>query len=417
MVLHLIGLGLGDEKDVTLKGMEAIKGSTHVYLEAYTSVLGGELAVEKLEAFYGCKITVADRQLVEERVDEIIEQAVDQDVSFLVIGDAFGATTHTDLQLRAQAMGVEVAVVHNASIMNAIGCCGLQLYNYGQAVSICFFRGPGTFWPDEPAWRPGSFYEKVAANRKLGLHSLCLVDIKVKEPNMEQLARGRIVYEKPMYMTVNTCVEQMLAVEKLERAAGNGGAYDENTLCVGLAKVGCSGQKIVSGTMKQLLDVDFGPPLHSFVIPGEMHHIEEEVFRTFQLPLPAGWVDTALTSPAPESSAGGGRTAADIDPAAVSAAVASWGEPAALQALIVDATARLVALAEAGGGSGEARAAAVPAPAPAPARAAATPAPPVAQRSATAVKTAADDGLEAGAFEGSVDAMDGFLDDLGEDSD
>ena len=64
-------------------------------------------------------------------------------MSFLVIGDAFGATTHTDLQLRAQEQGVKVSVVHNASIMNAIGCCGLQLYNYGQAVSICFFRGPG----------------------------------------------------------------------------------------------------------------------------------------------------------------------------------------------------------------------------------------------------------------------------------
>eukprot|EP01043_Picozoa_sp_COSAG02_P076804 COSAG02_NODE_16501_length_1078_cov_3.459653_1_plen_100_part_10 len=100
-------------------------------------------------------------------------------MSFLVIGDAFGATTHTDLQLRAQEQGVKVSVVHNASIMNAIGCCGLQLYNYGQAVSICFFRGPGTLWPDEPSWRPDSFYEKVAANRQLGLHTLCLLDIKV----------------------------------------------------------------------------------------------------------------------------------------------------------------------------------------------------------------------------------------------
>ena len=173
-------------------------------------------------------------------------------MSFLVIGDAFGATTHTDLQLRAQEQGVEVSVVHNASIMNAIGCCGLQLYNYGQAVSICFFRGPGTLWPDEPSWRPSSFYEKVAANRQLGLHTLCLLDIKVKEPNMEQLARGRKVYEEPRYMTVNTCIEQMLQVEEEKRAAGGGGAYSEDTLCIGLAKIGCSGQTIVSGTMKQV---------------------------------------------------------------------------------------------------------------------------------------------------------------------
>lgn len=40
MVLYLIGLGLHDEKDVTVRGLEAIKGSERVYLEAYTSILG-----------------------------------------------------------------------------------------------------------------------------------------------------------------------------------------------------------------------------------------------------------------------------------------------------------------------------------------------------------------------------------------
>lgn len=69
---------------------------------------------------------------------------------------------------------------------------------------------------------------------------------------MEQLARGRKVYEEPRYMTVNTCIEQMLQVEEEKRAAGGGGAYSEDTLCIGLAKIGCSGQTIVSGTMKQV---------------------------------------------------------------------------------------------------------------------------------------------------------------------
>ena len=39
-MLYLIGLGLSDEKDVTVRGLEAIKGSSRVYLEAYTSILG-----------------------------------------------------------------------------------------------------------------------------------------------------------------------------------------------------------------------------------------------------------------------------------------------------------------------------------------------------------------------------------------
>lgn len=39
----------------------------------------------------------------------------------------FSATTHTDLVLRAKEKGLEYRVVHNASIMNAVGCCGLQV--------------------------------------------------------------------------------------------------------------------------------------------------------------------------------------------------------------------------------------------------------------------------------------------------
>ena len=51
------------------------------------------------------------------------------------------ATTHTDLELRARGQGIPVRVIHNASIMNAVGACGLQLYRFGEAVSIVFFTG------------------------------------------------------------------------------------------------------------------------------------------------------------------------------------------------------------------------------------------------------------------------------------
>ena len=71
-------------------------------------------------------------------------------------------------------------VVHNASIMNAVGCCGLQLYNFGETVSIPFWTA---------TWSPDSFYEKIAANLARGLHTLCLLDIKVKEQSDENLAR------------------------------------------------------------------------------------------------------------------------------------------------------------------------------------------------------------------------------------
>lgn len=82
--------------------------------------------------------------------------------------------------LRAKELDIPVKPIHNASIMNAIGACGLQLYNYGQSISIVFFTDN---------WRPDSFYDKIKVNRVMGLHSLLLLDIKVKEQSIENMAR------------------------------------------------------------------------------------------------------------------------------------------------------------------------------------------------------------------------------------
>lgn len=163
-MFFVIGLGLADEKDITVKGLEAIKSCSRVYLEAYTSILMVDKS--KLETFYGKEVTIADREMVESEADVMLKNADTENVAFLVVGDPYGATTHSDLVLRAHEIGIETKVIHNASIMNAIGCCGLQLYNYGQTVSIVFFTD---------TWRPDSFYNKIKQNRDIGLHTLCLL--------------------------------------------------------------------------------------------------------------------------------------------------------------------------------------------------------------------------------------------------
>jgi diphthamide biosynthesis methyltransferase len=38
-MLYLVGLGLADEKDITVRGLEIVKKAERVYLEAYTAVL------------------------------------------------------------------------------------------------------------------------------------------------------------------------------------------------------------------------------------------------------------------------------------------------------------------------------------------------------------------------------------------
>ena len=38
-MFYLIGLGLCDAEDITVKGLNIVKGCKRVYLEAYTSIL------------------------------------------------------------------------------------------------------------------------------------------------------------------------------------------------------------------------------------------------------------------------------------------------------------------------------------------------------------------------------------------
>uniref|UniRef100_A0A7S3QKH8 diphthine methyl ester synthase n=2 Tax=Dunaliella tertiolecta TaxID=3047 RepID=A0A7S3QKH8_DUNTE len=268
MVLWLIGLGLYDENDITLRGLQAVRKCSRVYLEAYTSIL--LCNKEKLEELYGREVIVADREMVESEAERILKDADKEDVAFLVVGDPFGATTHTDLQLRARQQGIPVKVVHNASVMNAVGACGLQLYRFGESISIVFFTD---------TWRPDSFYDRIRDNRRAGVHTLCLLDIKVKEPNLEKLARGRVVYEPPRYMSVNTAVEQLLEVESRRGE----GAYGPDTLAIGIARLQADDQLIVAAPMSELKGIDFGAPLHSLVIAGSVHVMEEEMIECFRI--------------------------------------------------------------------------------------------------------------------------------------
>ena len=141
----------------------------------------------------------------------MLQDADKINVAFLVVGDPYGATTHTDLVSRAKQQNIPTKTIHNASIMNAIGCCGLQLYTYGPTVSIPFHT---------ETWKPTSFLPKIAVNYRNDWHTLLLLDIKVKEQSIENMARGRLIYEEPRFMTVLQCLEQLLYCESIENVGG-----------------------------------------------------------------------------------------------------------------------------------------------------------------------------------------------------
>ncbi|WVF65666.1 diphthine synthase [Kwoniella sp. CBS 6097] len=305
-MFYVIGLGLSDEKDITVKGLEAVKRAERVYLESYTSILMVEK--EKLEAFYGKEVITATREMVELEADEILKDADKVDVAFLVVGDPLGATTHTDLLLRAKSLNFPTEVIHNASILTALGSTGLQMYSFGQTLSLVFYT---------ETWRPDSWYLRLEENLRLGVHTLVLLDIKVREQSEENMARGRLIYEPPRFMNPAQAFSQILLTESLRHppkkpaasttddksdkataAADSDDEMDEpvvdngpsllppdKTLAISLSRIGTPTQKLISGTLTELAALDeeeFGGPLHSVVIVGKrLHPLELEYAGKF----------------------------------------------------------------------------------------------------------------------------------------
>jgi diphthine methyl ester synthase len=248
---------------------------------------GAVVDPERLQKAYGLTrpIRVADRFVVEDDADTLlVEPARLQTVVLLVVGDPVCATTHTDLMLRCRQQKVPFQTIHNASIMGAAGACGLQLYQFGQTVSIPFF---------EENWRPVSFYPKIQYNRQGHMHTLCLLDIKVKEPDYHALLNGgggsqntgshsgRGKFLPPRFMTIAQAADQLIEAEQI----CDGQAYDpQTTLCVGLARMGQSTQRIVAGTLDELRNCDCGGPLHSLIITGgNLHDMELEFLEAYKI--------------------------------------------------------------------------------------------------------------------------------------
>ena len=251
MTLYMIGIGLNDEKDITIKGLEAVKQADKIFLESYTSIL--QVPVSKLEEFYGKEIILADREMVEKNSDEILNGAIKGNIAFLVVGDVFSATTHTDLKHRAIEKNIEIEIVNNASVLNAVGITGLELYKFGKTSSIPFpLKG---FEPETP-------YDAIKDNRNL--HTLILLDLRPMENK---------------FMTVNDAITYLLMVEDKR---GEDVFYMDKW-CVGLARLGSKDCVIKYGRAKDLMKEDFGKPPHCLIVPGKLHFMEEEALDKFKV--------------------------------------------------------------------------------------------------------------------------------------
>jgi diphthine synthase len=250
--LAFVGLGLNDENGVSLAGLEEIARADVVFAEVYTSMLI-EGALDRLSVKTGKNISVLSRTVVEEGT-AILNECMGKRVALLVAGDPMTATTHVDLRLRAAGQNIETVIVHGSSVQTAVpGALGLQHYKFGRTTTLPF--------PQE-GYSPTSPYDVVSENLARGLHTLVLLDIGAEEG---------------AFMTAN---EGLHLLKDMERRVGKGVITDDSLVCV-VARAGSPDCVARAGRLGDLLDAEFGPPLHTIVVPGKLHFIEEDALRTF----------------------------------------------------------------------------------------------------------------------------------------
>jgi len=261
MTLYFIGIGLNDEKDITLKGLEAVQKSKFVYLENYTSNL--QCSIKQLETLYKKKIILADRNLVEKQAEQTILKNTKKDnVAFLVIGDSMCATTHLDLLLRAKELKIKTEIIHNASIVSAIGITGLEIYKFGKITSIPFdnknIKAP---------------YDVLIDNLDKGLHTLFLLDLKP---------------DKNQFLTIKQAIDYLLdqgATEKTKLSKNEKGLENWQNFpkAIACARIGSQKPKIIYGELPKLKEIDFGTPPYCLIIPAKLHFMEEDALKQWKI--------------------------------------------------------------------------------------------------------------------------------------
>jgi len=246
--LVFIGLGLFDEKDVSLRGVKEAEDADFVFAELYTSLLAG-LSLRRLEEIIGKNITVLNRRALEDENGEIIlEKAEKGKVAFLVPGDPLISTTHIDLRIRAEKRGIKTWIVHGASIVSAVmGLSGLQNYKFGRSVTIPFPKN-GLF-SDTP-------YDVICENKTRNLHTLCFLDVDA---------------EKLRYMKIREALEILVSLEEKIRK----NIFTLESLAVGISRAGSKDGVVKAGSIKDLMAFNFGDPPHILVIPSEKLHFME----------------------------------------------------------------------------------------------------------------------------------------------
>ncbi|MCS7096373.1 MAG: diphthine synthase [Candidatus Bathyarchaeota archaeon] len=250
--LVFVGLGLYDDRDISLRGLEEVKSADDVFLELYTNFLPG-FSLERFAEICGKVPRAVSRTELEENGGKIILDAAKQGKAVLLVpGDPFVATTHVALRLEAAKHGVKTRIIHGSSIVSAVsGISGLHNYKFGRSVTIPFQEN----YSELP-------YEVISQNQALGLHTLCFLDINV---------------EQRRFLSVSEALKMLLKIEEKKKK----GVVTCDAIAIGIARAGSPNQTVKADYVRVLLKHDFGAPPYSIIFPGKLHFMEAEALMYF----------------------------------------------------------------------------------------------------------------------------------------
>lgn len=244
--LWFVGLGLGDERGLSLAALDVLRSSGEVLAEQYTSA-APEGTLARLGERIGRPVVLLGRAEVEAERRILDALARYPRVAFVVVGDPFAATTHVALRLAAERAGHTWRYLPNASILTAAaGFLGVMHYRFGRTVSLPF---------PSPGFVPASPIEQIAGNRSRDLHTLVLLDLSP---------------DAPRYLSAG----EALALLRERDPAGR--AIPDDARIGIVSRVGRDDARGFYGTFQRLRSADLGPPMHALVVLAPRLHFEEE---------------------------------------------------------------------------------------------------------------------------------------------
>ncbi|HUB92705.1 MAG TPA: diphthine synthase [Candidatus Saccharimonadales bacterium] len=257
-MLYLIGLGLS-QKDISLKGLQALKTADKIYIERYTLPISQEY-VSFLESETQKKIVELKRRDLEDQRKATIADAANSTVAILVPGDPLVATTHHIILEAARELGIEMATYHAPSIFSvAIGESGLDIYKFGPTTTI-------PFWSAK--YKPTSFIDVIKRNLENNQHTLVLLDVDPVEG--KTMSSG----------------DAIALLEKADERKGKGTITDKRKILI-ICEAGTAEQEILYTNMADTKIEKAQRRLEGkrtcLIIPAELSFAEEELVSAFKI--------------------------------------------------------------------------------------------------------------------------------------